>query len=105
MKNKSRLELLQTREQLLEEVFENARGKLAGIQKEKGKYKELLKNLILQVRSVSLTVLELTFKICIKGPLHYHGARSLARLPEGRPEGNQPAQGRCHQNLHRGSWL
>lgn len=55
MKNKSRLELLQTREQLLDEVFEGARGKITGIQNDKGKYKELVKGLMLQVGSTSLS--------------------------------------------------
>lgn len=54
MKNKSRLELLQTREQLLDEVFEAASGKITAIQKGKGKYKDLLKNLVLQVRHDSI---------------------------------------------------
>lgn len=85
MKNKSRLELLQTREQLLDEVFEAARGKITGIQNDKAKYKELLKGLILQVRSYpccSLT--RLTPSFLRSGSLHSHGARRNDCLPKSR---------------------
>lgn len=49
--NKARLRLLQTRESLLEDVFEDARSQLNAIQEDASKYAELLKSLILQVRT------------------------------------------------------
>jgi hypothetical protein len=48
--NKSRLEILQTREQHLQELFDGAKERLAELTKDQGKYTELLKGLILQVR-------------------------------------------------------
>jgi V-type H+-transporting ATPase subunit E len=47
--NKSRLKLLESRETLLEKVFEEARAKIGQTTSDKGKYQELLKGLILQV--------------------------------------------------------
>jgi V-type H+-transporting ATPase subunit E len=49
--NKARLRLLQAREQHLEDAFEDARGRLKEITDDKTKYGEVLKNLVLQVRS------------------------------------------------------
>jgi len=46
--NKARLQILETREQLLDEVFEAARSKVANIQQDEVKYSEFLQNLILQ---------------------------------------------------------
>ncbi|KAM0752304.1 hypothetical protein T439DRAFT_355163 [Meredithblackwellia eburnea MCA 4105] len=46
--NKSRLQLLEAREEYLEKVFEEARGKLKDTTSDEGKYGELLKGLILQ---------------------------------------------------------
>ena len=54
--NKARLQLLQTREELLEEVFESARSKTSGAAGKGKKYNELLQALVLQVRPL-LTVL------------------------------------------------
>jgi V-type H+-transporting ATPase subunit E len=47
--NKSRLRILNSRQQVLDSIFEDARQKLPEIQKDKEKYAKLLKNLILQV--------------------------------------------------------
>jgi V-type H+-transporting ATPase subunit E len=46
--NKSRLKILNARQQVLDQIFEDARKKLPGIQKDKKKYEETLKNLILE---------------------------------------------------------
>ncbi|KAI5476761.1 hypothetical protein MNV49_007351 [Pseudohyphozyma bogoriensis] len=46
--NKSRLQLLETREELLEKVFDDARSKLKDTVSDSKKYAELLKGLILQ---------------------------------------------------------
>ncbi|TQS31968.1 hypothetical protein Golomagni_07735, partial [Golovinomyces magnicellulatus] len=48
--NKSRLKILQTREQHLQSLFDATRDKLDGIAKDQAKYKKLLSQLILQVR-------------------------------------------------------
>lgn len=48
--NKSRLQLLELREELLEKSFEDARAKLASTTGDKSKYSVLLKGLVLQVR-------------------------------------------------------
>ncbi len=47
--NKSRLKVLQTREQHLQSLFDAAREKLDGVSKDQEKYKKLLGQLILQV--------------------------------------------------------
>lgn len=47
--NKSRLRLLQSRQQLLNQLNEEAKKKLYEISQDKGKYQALLKDLILQV--------------------------------------------------------
>lgn len=52
--NKSRLRLLQAREEKLEELFEEARKRLTSLDEDKGKYESVLKGLILQVRVASL---------------------------------------------------
>ncbi|CAI2163326.1 20099_t:CDS:2 [Funneliformis geosporum] len=46
--NKSRLKLLQARQQLLNEVFNDTRSQLSKVSQDQTKYEELLKNLILQ---------------------------------------------------------
>jgi V-type H+-transporting ATPase subunit E len=46
--NKSRLKILNARQQVLDAIFEDARKKLPDIQKDKKKYGETLKNLILE---------------------------------------------------------
>lgn len=46
--NKTRLQILSARQQLLVDIFEQARNKLATIDQDQEKYKELLKNLILE---------------------------------------------------------
>ena len=46
--NKSRLRILNARQQVLDQIFEDARKKLPDIQKDKKKYEEILKNLILE---------------------------------------------------------
>lgn len=48
--NKSRLQLLEKREELLEKVFEDARAKIGDVTGDEKKYAELLKKLVLQVR-------------------------------------------------------
>lgn len=48
--NKSRLKILQTREQHLQSLFDAARDKLNDIAKDQEKYKKLVGQLILQVR-------------------------------------------------------
>lgn len=45
--NKSRLRILSARQELLDNLFEDAGKKLSGISKDKKKYQEVLKNLIL----------------------------------------------------------
>lgn len=47
--NKSRLMILNARQQVLDGIFEDARKRLPDIQKDKKKYEDLLKNLILEV--------------------------------------------------------
>ncbi|KAL8868178.1 MAG: hypothetical protein Q9198_008272 [Flavoplaca austrocitrina] len=46
--NKTRIKVLSARQELLDTLFEQARGKLAEYSKDKGKYQELCKNLILE---------------------------------------------------------
>jgi len=46
--NKSRLRILSSRQELLDDLFEQASKKLAGASKDKSKYKTVLKNLILE---------------------------------------------------------
>jgi V-type H+-transporting ATPase subunit E len=50
--NKSRLKVLNARQQVLDDIFEDARSALPEIQKNKEKYAVLLKNLILEVCSL-----------------------------------------------------
>lgn len=47
--NKARLQLLEKREELLEQVFEDAKSKIGQVTKDEKKYSALLKNLVLQV--------------------------------------------------------
>ena len=47
--NKSRLRVLNARQQVLDSIFEDARDKLPQIQKDSAKYESMLKNLILEV--------------------------------------------------------
>ncbi|GAA5981693.1 hypothetical protein JCM5350_000457 [Sporobolomyces pararoseus] len=46
--NKARLQLLEKREELLEQVFEEAKSRISEVTKDESKYGELLKSLILQ---------------------------------------------------------
>ncbi|KAL8735455.1 MAG: hypothetical protein Q9181_002819 [Wetmoreana brouardii] len=46
--NKTRIKLLSARQELLDDLFEKARGNLEGYTKDKGKYQELCKNLIME---------------------------------------------------------
>ena len=46
--NKSRLRILGARQEVLDELFEQAEGKLGSVTKEKGKYETVLKGLILE---------------------------------------------------------
>lgn len=46
--NKTRIKVLSARQELLNDLFEKARGKLADYAEDKGKYQELCKNLILE---------------------------------------------------------
>jgi V-type H+-transporting ATPase subunit E len=46
--NKSRLRILSARQEVLDELFESAGGKLGSTSKDKKKYKEIVKNLILE---------------------------------------------------------
>ncbi|KAI4204924.1 MAG: hypothetical protein LQ350_000776 [Teloschistes chrysophthalmus] len=46
--NKTRLKVLSARQELLDDLFDKARGKLPEYTKDKGKYQELCKNLILE---------------------------------------------------------
>jgi V-type H+-transporting ATPase subunit E len=48
--NKSRLRILNARQQVLDSIFEGARQKLPDVQKVKERYGKLLKKLILEVR-------------------------------------------------------
>ena len=47
--NKSRLRILNARQEVLDSIFEEARKRLPEIQKDKQKYQSVLKNLILEV--------------------------------------------------------
>jgi V-type H+-transporting ATPase subunit E len=47
--NKSRLRVLQARQQMLDELFDEARSKLTSVSKDKSQYPALLKDLVLQV--------------------------------------------------------
>jgi len=47
--NKARLQLLEKREELLEQVFDEAKSRIGETTKDEKKYGELLKDLILQV--------------------------------------------------------
>lgn len=49
--NKSRLRVLQARQQMLDELFDEARSKLTSVSKDKSQYPALLKDLVLQVSS------------------------------------------------------
>jgi len=46
--NKTRLKILSARQELLEEIFEGARSKLGEVTKDKKKYEDVLKNLLLE---------------------------------------------------------
>lgn len=46
--NKTRLKVLSSRQQLLDDIFESAKNKLADSTKDKGKYKTTLKGLVLE---------------------------------------------------------
>lgn len=46
--NKTRLKVLAARQQLLDEIFETARGRLAGISGDEGRYEGVLVNLVLE---------------------------------------------------------
>jgi V-type H+-transporting ATPase subunit E len=46
--NKTRLKVLSAKQELLDDLFEKARGKLAAVTKDEGKYQAILKNLILE---------------------------------------------------------
>ena len=48
LSNKTRLKVLSARQELLDNLFENAREKLGSYADEKGKYQEMCKNLILE---------------------------------------------------------
>ncbi|KAL9608468.1 MAG: hypothetical protein Q9167_006700 [Letrouitia subvulpina] len=48
LSNKTRIKVLSARQELLDDLFEQARGRLADIAKDKGKYQEMCKNLILE---------------------------------------------------------
>jgi V-type H+-transporting ATPase subunit E len=55
--NRSRLQILNARQEVLDGIFEDARTKLPDIQKDKAKYTKLLKNLILEVHDPALPML------------------------------------------------
>lgn len=46
--NRTRLRILAARQELLEDIFEQARGKLSEVSKDKDSYTDILKNLILE---------------------------------------------------------
>ena len=46
--NKTRIKVLSARQELLDDLFDKARGKLPGYADDKGKYQEMCKNLILE---------------------------------------------------------
>ena len=48
LSNKTRLKVLSARQELLDDLFEKARGKLGSYAEDKGKYQEMCKNLILE---------------------------------------------------------
>ncbi|KAI4215541.1 MAG: hypothetical protein LQ351_002010 [Letrouitia transgressa] len=48
LSNKTRIKVLSARQELLDDLFEKARGRLADFAKDKGKYQEMSKNLILE---------------------------------------------------------
>ena len=48
LSNKTRIKVLSARQELLDELFEKARGRLAGYANDKAKYQEICKNLILE---------------------------------------------------------
>jgi len=62
--NKTRLKVLAARQQLLDDIFDKAREKLADISKDAGRYEDILKNLVLECvyalneRDVSIRVRE-----------------------------------------------
>lgn len=58
--NKARLQLLEKREELLEQVFDDARAKISDVTKDEANYTELLKKLVLQVRLLVLPSCPLT---------------------------------------------
>ena len=67
--NKSRLRILNARQQVLDSVFQDARTNLPEIQKDQQKYRNLLKNLILEVKK-SFPCLELMMmagNVCFDG--------------------------------------
>lgn len=48
LSNKTRIKMLSARQELLDDLFEKARGRLADFAKDKGSYQEICKNLILE---------------------------------------------------------
>ena len=46
--NKTRLKVLSARQELLDDLFDQARSKLSGVPKDKGKYETICKGLILE---------------------------------------------------------
>jgi V-type H+-transporting ATPase subunit E len=55
--NKSRLKLLQRREEHLQDLFETARESISKHSEDDGRYQQLLEGLIVQVRSLTFIVL------------------------------------------------
>ena len=50
--NKSRLRVLQAREQLLQDLFTEARSKVSGLSVDEGRYSQLLEGIIVEVRRI-----------------------------------------------------
>jgi len=65
--NKSRLRVLNARQQVLDSTFEDARKKLPLIQKDTVKYQSMLKNLILEVCSRRCWQVLIVGDVCVDG--------------------------------------
>ena len=74
--NRSRLRILNARQEVLDGIFEEARQKLPDVQKDKAKYGELLKDLILEVqRPLTVRWVDFAGAVCLDGEGSVHSGK------------------------------
>lgn len=97
--NKSRLQLLSLREELLEESFDEARKGLKSTVNDEGKYQSVLKGLILQVRHSYGLLLVKVLKELLEGSVYLDGEGCQDLVPEQRRIACQQGEGRSSERL------